>query len=193
MIKLQDFAQQCGVTDRAIQKHLKKHEEALAGHFERKGPNGTWLDDYACEFIRSLMKQQPVVVGDREQYVRNQELEAKVMKLQEDLLKAKDQLLGYQELLSEHQTTVLSLEAATKDKEILEGFIADAKAEIRALTDEKIEAAAKAQRELEEAHEREQQAIQAADRERELRQASEAKVEELKKMGLFKRLFWRGE
>lgn len=64
MIKLQDFAAQQGVTDRAIQKHLKNHEEALQGHFERKGPNGTWLDDYACEFIRSKMVQQPLVMAD---------------------------------------------------------------------------------------------------------------------------------
>lgn len=29
MIKLQDFAKECGVTDRAIQKHLKNHESQL--------------------------------------------------------------------------------------------------------------------------------------------------------------------
>lgn len=61
-IKLQDFAKACGKTDRQIQKHLKKHESELEGHFERKGPNGTWLDDYACDFIRGLMKQAPVVL-----------------------------------------------------------------------------------------------------------------------------------
>lgn len=64
MIKLQDFARDCGVTDRAIQKHLKKHEKALEGHFHRRGPNGTWLDETAQDYIRSLMKETPVVVSD---------------------------------------------------------------------------------------------------------------------------------
>ena len=64
MIKLKDFAASCGVTDRAIQKHLKNHETELKGHFERRGKNGTWLDEHAQEFIRGLMIQQPVVVAD---------------------------------------------------------------------------------------------------------------------------------
>ena len=43
MIKLQDFAKECGVTDRAIQKHLVKYADELNGLYERKGPNGTCL------------------------------------------------------------------------------------------------------------------------------------------------------
>lgn len=58
MIKLQEFARQQGVTDRAIQKHLKKYEDELWGLFERKGPNGTWLSEEACEFLRGKMKQK---------------------------------------------------------------------------------------------------------------------------------------
>lgn len=62
MIKLQDFARECGVTDRAVQKHLKTYAEELEGLFERRGPNGTWLTDEACEILRSKMKQQPIAV-----------------------------------------------------------------------------------------------------------------------------------
>ena len=52
-IKLSDFARDCGVTDRAVQKHLKKLETELEGHFERRGPQGgTWLDELAQEKIR---------------------------------------------------------------------------------------------------------------------------------------------
>lgn len=104
MKKLQDFATECGVTDRAIQKHLKKHESELAGHFERKGPNGTWLDDFAQEYIRSLMVQQPVVLHDNIAEV--QELRAK---------------------LEDKQNKI----------ELLQGFLLDAKDEIKTLTDEK--------------------------------------------------------
>lgn len=62
MIKLQDFAKQQGVTDRAVQKHLNKYAEELEGLYQRKGPNGTWLTDEACEILRSKMKQAPVTI-----------------------------------------------------------------------------------------------------------------------------------
>lgn len=66
MVKLQDFARECGVTDRQVQRLLKKYEAELEGLYERKGPNGTWLTDEACQVLRSKMKQQPIVVGDGE-------------------------------------------------------------------------------------------------------------------------------
>lgn len=96
MIKLQDFARECGVTDRAIQKHIQKHEEALQGHFERRGVNGTWLDDFAQEFIRNLMVQSPpAVVSDSRLMLENEDLQkqltqrdAKIEALQELLDKA---------------------------------------------------------------------------------------------------------
>lgn len=81
MIKLQDFARDCGVTDRAIQKHVKNHEAELQGHIERRGKNGTWLDKYAEEFIRGLMKTSPVVVGDNAQLRKIEELQEKIDKL----------------------------------------------------------------------------------------------------------------
>lgn len=86
MLKLQEFAKQCGVTDRAIQKHLKKHEEELEGHFFRNGPNGTWLDETAQEYIRNLMIQKPIseIVDDR--------LQKKISELEEDL-KRKEQYI----------------------------------------------------------------------------------------------------
>ena len=56
MIKLQEFAKTQGVTDRAVQKQLKRYEEQLQGHFARKGPAGTWLDEYAQEFLRQHMQ-----------------------------------------------------------------------------------------------------------------------------------------
>ena len=75
MIKLQDFAHQKGVTDRTVQKHLKKHEKELKDHFQRKGPNGTWIDDFACEFLSDLMKTNAVAVSDVALLEKNKELE----------------------------------------------------------------------------------------------------------------------
>ena len=74
MIKLQDFANQCGVTDRAIQKHLKNHEKELEGHFSRRGPNGTWLDEYAQDYIRQFMKIAPIVINDKSLVDENADL-----------------------------------------------------------------------------------------------------------------------
>ena len=113
MIKLQDFARQMGVTDRAIQKHLKNWENELQGHFERKGPNGTWLDDYAQDFIRERMKQQPVVVLDgeasdlldknRSLEQENRELQKKLIEAYEMLTAAKEQQLQLQQDLAEQK------------------------------------------------------------------------------------------
>lgn len=74
VLKLQDFASQCGVTDRQIQRLLKKYESEVVGHFERRGVNGTWLDDEACTVLRSKMKIKEIVVADK----RIKELEDKI-------------------------------------------------------------------------------------------------------------------
>lgn len=73
MIKLQDFAKQQGVTDRAIQKHLVKYAEELEGLYQRKGPNGTWLTDEACDILRSKMKQAPVAIFEEDPRVKRLE------------------------------------------------------------------------------------------------------------------------
>lgn len=104
MIHLHDFAQQQGVTDRAIQKHLKKYAADLEGLYERKGPNGTWLSDEACEILRSKMKQQPITI------MESSDVEKELRKKLED-----------------KQNKI----------ELLQGFLLDAKDEIKALTDEK--------------------------------------------------------
>jgi DNA repair exonuclease SbcCD ATPase subunit len=85
VIKLQDFAKECGVTDRAIQKHLVKYADELNGLYERKGPNGTWLSDAACDILRSKMKQQPIVVSDGSLARQAEELKAENVQLLKEL------------------------------------------------------------------------------------------------------------
>ena len=119
MIKLQDFAKQQGVTDRQIQRHLKKHEEALIGHFERKGPNGTWLDEFAQDYIRDLMKQQPLVVSDVSEEIAR--LKTENERLKDALLTAKDRIIDLQELnsslaVSAAKIELLEAETANKDQ-----------------------------------------------------------------------------
>lgn len=78
MIKLQDFASQCGVTDRQVQRLLKKYENDLVGHFERKGPKGTWLDDEACSLLRSKMKVKEIVLTNEPLLEKIKELEDRI-------------------------------------------------------------------------------------------------------------------
>ena len=146
MIKLQDFARRQGVTDRAIQKLIKKYADELEGLYQRKGPNGTWLTDEACEIIRSKMRLVPAAIIEPDGRVT--ELEERVKEL-EDKLNEKDKMLTLaqqaaqkaqdkvQELL-EDADKVKRLESAQK---ALEGerdaYKADAEAKASKLVEEK--------------------------------------------------------
>jgi predicted DNA binding protein len=103
MIKLQDFARQNGVTDRAIQKHLKKYESELEGLFERRGSNGTWLSDEACRFLLGKMKTNPVVVLENENQAELERLRKRVEEL-EDRLERKDILIEKLQVRVEEKT-----------------------------------------------------------------------------------------
>ena len=103
MIKLQDFAKQQGVTDRAIQKHLKKYEQELDGLFVRKGPNGTWLSEEACDIIRSKMKSAPAEVYDDSK-------DREIARLQKLLAEKEDSLL-------QKEKYITALEAGSIDKQ----------------------------------------------------------------------------
>ena len=111
VIKLQDFARDCGVTDRAIQKHIKNHEEDLQGHIERRGKNGTWIDEYAEEYIRGLMKTAPVVVGDNAQLRKIDELEQKIDRLYGYIEKKDDFINRMMEAAAVQQKRIENLES----------------------------------------------------------------------------------
>ena len=119
MIKLQDFARQQGVTDRAIQKHLKTYAEELDGLFQRKGPNGTWLTEEACEILRSKMKQAPVTVFEPDERVN--ELMKRVKVLEERLERKEVLLTASQETAQKAQDRVLELQGAADRVKLLEG------------------------------------------------------------------------
>lgn len=155
MIKLQDFAVQQGVTDRQVQRLLKKYEEELQGLYERKGPNGTWLTDEACDILRSKMKQAPAAVFEPDPRVGQlqQDLAAAKQELKDtkvaareiwEQMKEKDKRIGL--LLDENNE--LRLQAASVP--LLE---ADNKA-AQVKTQEAIEAAQKAQDDLKKAQEK---------------------------------------
>ena len=111
MIKLQDFAREQGVTDRQIQRLIKKYETELEGHYDRRGPNGTWLDDEACYILRGKMKSKEIVLYDTESTDRIKELEAKIERL-EDRLEKKEQYIAVMEVAAANkQAKIETLES----------------------------------------------------------------------------------
>ena len=137
MIKLQDFARENGVTDRAIQKHLKTYAAELEGLFERNGPNGTWLSEEACDFLRSKMKRAPIVVSDGEISRKLNALETENKDL---LAELKD---VYKEM-AELKGAQARLEAAEASQKLLEESRDEYKAQAEKQAQEAAEASQKA-------------------------------------------------
>lgn len=111
-LKLQDFAREKGVTDRAIQKHIQNHLPELLDHIERRGPKGTWLDEYAQEFISNLMYETPTAILDTELVRKYSELEDKYRGALEELSSARG-------LLSEIEDIRARLAASEAAQELL--------------------------------------------------------------------------
>lgn len=94
MIKLQDFARQQQVTDRQVQRLLKKYAAELEGLYERKGPNGTWFSEEACEILRSKMKTPPApAIFDKDP--RFEQLEEENRKLERELYETQKRFTDY--------------------------------------------------------------------------------------------------
>lgn len=132
MIKLQDFATECNVTDRQVQRLIKKYEAEIEGHFERKGANGTWLDDEACKILRSKMKVKEIVVADQ----NVSELQAQIKELQERM-ERKDQIieqLQARELLKDSRIDALEkiqLQLEGKKQEEIDAAVTAAKEKVQ--------------------------------------------------------------
>ena len=50
-VRLRDFAEMHRISERTVQVHIKNNESELQGHVERRGKQGTWLDEFAVEFL----------------------------------------------------------------------------------------------------------------------------------------------
>ena len=54
-IKLSDFVDLHRINVRTAQIHIKENIEELEEHIDRKGKQGTWIDEYAQEFLLKKM------------------------------------------------------------------------------------------------------------------------------------------
>lgn len=120
MIKLSDFATLQGVSKRAVQISLKKYEAELEGHFERQGQNGTYIDAYAQEFLRSKMLKNPVVVYDEKTLPFYEEMQATRKEnddLQRELTDVYKQLANVSEMRLQLQAQIIELKVLSAGKE----------------------------------------------------------------------------
>ena len=126
MIKIQDFAKQQGVTDRQIQRLIKKYGAELEGLYERRGQNGTWLSDEACGFLRGKMKTNPVVILDSENQGELKYLRKRVAEL-EERMERKDVLIEKLQARVDEKTCYI--EEMRKDQFLLEERAKEAETE----------------------------------------------------------------
>ena len=81
MISVRDFANQQGCGESIIYRHIRNHKTAL-GDRVQKSHGKTWLTDEGAEYIRGLMKQQPLVVSEGDPRVAILEAEKKELEAQ---------------------------------------------------------------------------------------------------------------
>ena len=120
MLKLSDFAVMNGVTPRGARKLLQTYEKDLEGHFERKGQNGTWIDETAQEFLRSKMIKNPVILYDEAAFPlldENKELKRENETLQEKLSQAFEKLSEAREQQMKLQTQLIEQQLLAAGKE----------------------------------------------------------------------------
>ena len=56
LVRLRDFAEIHRISERTVQLHIKENWEELQDHVDRRGKQGTWLDDYAQEFLLNAIQ-----------------------------------------------------------------------------------------------------------------------------------------
>lgn len=150
MRKIQDFARECGVTDRTVLYHISAMEQELAGHIERKGKRGTWIDETAEEIIRSRMVKHPLIVQDTVNFAeenaalkkQNTDLLQMVATLQQRLIELQDE---NKQVLLDAKDRQLALEAASTQREELRTQLDQKQAELVATQEALAGAQAEAQ------------------------------------------------
>ena len=50
-VRLRDWASLNCISERTVQIHIKENQDVLEEHIERKGKQGTWLDEFAQDFL----------------------------------------------------------------------------------------------------------------------------------------------
>lgn len=195
MVKLTEFAEQNRISVRTVQLHIQMNAEELRDHVDRRGRQGTWLDEYAVKFLMGAIqlpsKDEVLHLTDREAHLLAQVAEANkatadAERRANEYAEAAGKVMLLEAVNASQETQISSLgielgETREKlrgaEKEAQERYN-EAMEAIRDLTDEQKKVA-----DLEEA-------LSRAEKERD---DARAQTEALKRRGLFARMFRKGE
>lgn len=133
---IKELAKELNCSYEAVRKQTKRYAKELKEHIYTQHKT-QYLDEYACDFIRSKRAESPVVYSRMEQDEAVELLKEKYVELLEAHNALKDEHRALELKAAELQGARAQLEAAEKEKTLLEGFIRDAKTEIATLSDEK--------------------------------------------------------
>lgn len=143
-VRLRDFAEANRISERTVQVHIKNNKEFLESHIERKGKQGTWLDEEAVNFLLDQIqlpnKEEVFQPTPRElQYIMQlADLNAKLADA-ERRAGENATAAGKLQLLEEQSDSLRNKnENLQKEVGLLEGFLKNANDEIDILKEEKI-------------------------------------------------------
>ena len=125
---LRDFATEHGITLRALQKHVKKHESELEGHIIRYGPpKGTYLDEHAQEYLSGLLVGHPLAVLDESLSQKLERVRIELEAAQKRIIELQDEKADLLERAIKAEAAKALTETNTRDQaariEALEGTI----------------------------------------------------------------------
>ena len=97
LIRVRDFAKECGCTPQNIYKHIRNYATELDGHV-LDSARGKLLDEFACDFIREAMYPRELDTGSEVTKMAQElaELRAAFMKLGQEILRIASELLQTQ-------------------------------------------------------------------------------------------------
>lgn len=194
MITVKQYADERHITIQAVHQSMngKRKKDRLVGHIQVVD-GVKWLDDEAVRILDEARNKSPIVWEKSDTSARLEELEqnerlllAKVATQADKISELAQWKADNAVAIAEANQTRLMLTAAEKDKQLLEGFIADAKAEIAVLSGEKVKAEEKARLEAEAAQKARDELTVAHERERLLREYAAA-MEAWNALGWLKR------
>ena len=168
MITVKQYAEERGITIQAVHQSMngKRKKERLDGHVQVID-GIKWLDEEAVAILDESRNRSPIVWEKADANERIEELErereAMLLKIaaQADRISELAQWKADNAMLiAGAEQTKMLLDTAQRDVKLLEGFVADAKAEISVLTSEKAAVTEQAQKQKE-AFDEERQEYQA--------------------------------
>ena len=150
LVRLRDFAELHRISERTVQVHIKNNQEELEGHIDRRGKQGTWLDEFAVNFLLDRIQ-----LPTKDEVLMPTPREASLLF---QLSEANKNLAAAERAARENAEAASRVKYLEAAKESQDAQIRDMSVDIGRLTQKAAQAAEdaqKAQDELTAAHERE--------------------------------------